>query len=82
VAIAAYSSCVPTLAISYSAKSQGIASDLGMSKYVVSTNDCELRDKFVELVREEQQIKSQLADEMAKPIRKHSLDLASCLTPK
>lgn len=39
VTIAAWSSCVPALAVGYSAKAKGIAGDLGQGKYVVDVNN-------------------------------------------
>jgi polysaccharide pyruvyl transferase WcaK-like protein len=73
-AIAAYSSCVPTLAVSYSAKSRGIAADLYMSRHVVdigrAADVLELKNKFIELTDKEQEIKSRLADEMPRYIEK------------
>lgn len=47
VAIAAYSSLVPTLAIGYSTKAKGIAADLGFSDYVVDVLDSDMEDKIL-----------------------------------
>ena len=44
--IAAYSSCVPCLAIGYSTKARGIAADLDMSDYVVDCNDFCFEEKL------------------------------------
>lgn len=62
--IAAYSSCVPTIAIGYSVKAQGIAKDLNTDKYVVAINEIknhqDLVERFKNLCNEERQIKSNL----------------------
>ena len=58
--IAAYSSFVPTLALGYSSKAQGIAQDLGMSDYVIETmsikSGMELVDKLKTMVANESSI--------------------------
>ena len=61
--IAAYSSCVPALALSYSIKSIGIANDLfgNSGKYVVSRKDLinvyDLKEIFIEnLIKQEEEI--------------------------
>ncbi|HEX3027127.1 MAG TPA: polysaccharide pyruvyl transferase family protein, partial [Clostridia bacterium] len=63
--IAAYSGCVPTLAVGYSVKSQGIARDI-FGEYrdlVVSVRQLraedELRDRFVRLTERETKIREQ-----------------------
>ncbi len=71
--IAAYSSCVPTLVIGYSMKSDGIAEDLGLSEYVLQVKD--LRDDgdivnaFKKLYSNETAIKQQLSKVMPQYIR-------------
>jgi polysaccharide pyruvyl transferase WcaK-like protein len=60
-AIAAYSSCVPTLAVGYSSKSCGIAADLGMDAYAVDVdNISELTGMFRLLMRNENRIRQTL----------------------
>ncbi len=39
--IAGYSSCVPTLAVSYSVKADGIGKDLGMEQWVIPISECD-----------------------------------------
>lgn len=59
-AIAAYSSCVPVLAIGYSAKSAGIAADLGQEKYLLdidTLNADKLCEAFFMLVDENKEIR-------------------------
>jgi colanic acid/amylovoran biosynthesis protein len=67
-AIAAYSSLVPTLAIGYSVKSWGIASDLGMSDYVVDIqsihSSTDLLKPFFRLVKNEAVIRDSLSRRM------------------
>lgn len=63
--IAAYSNGVPTIVLGYSVKSRGIAKDLfGEEKFVLdssSVTSCEiLEDEFVKLMKQENEIKSQL----------------------
>lgn len=64
VTIAAYSSCVPTLAIGYSTKAKGIAKDLGYSDYIVDVEDAKMEEallcKFKEMVKHESELKEQL----------------------
>ncbi|WP_027630240.1 polysaccharide pyruvyl transferase family protein [Ruminiclostridium cellobioparum] len=66
--IAAYSSSVPTLALGYSSKAFGIASDLGMSDYVINTEAVldgqVLKQTFQKLMSNEQQIKKMLTGKM------------------
>lgn len=50
--IAAYSSCVPCLAIGYSTKAHGIAHDLDMSDYVVDCADSFFADKISSAFRD------------------------------
>jgi polysaccharide pyruvyl transferase WcaK-like protein len=63
-AIAAYSTCVPCTALGYSTKAVGIASDLGLSDYVVSIGDLTsknvLLQRFTQLIENENEVKSQL----------------------
>lgn len=67
-AIAAYSSCVPTLAVGYSVKSYGIAADLGMSEYIVQADQLEggfeLVSMFKDLMASEEVIKQKLMEKM------------------
>lgn len=67
-AIAAYSSLVPSLAIGYSSKSLGIASDLGMADYVINveqiSNEQYLKDAFIKLKSDEMRIRGMLAEQM------------------
>lgn len=64
--IAAYSSCVPTLAIGYSVKSRGIAKDLFGTEenYVVTVqglkHDGEFRDAFIWICDHEEEIRTHL----------------------
>jgi polysaccharide pyruvyl transferase WcaK-like protein len=48
-AIAAYSSCIPVLAIGYSSKAAGIAADLGVSDYVLSIDAIVAEDTITKL---------------------------------
>ena len=67
-AIAAYSSCVPVLAVGYSAKAQGIAQDLEMSDYVIEVGKIETGMELVRLfkamVANESSIKASLKEIM------------------
>lgn len=61
--IAAYSSMIPSIVLGYSIKSIGIASDLGMEKYVLPIEQLEdgsLLVSFREIVQEEQKVKGML----------------------
>ncbi len=65
--IAAYSTYVPTMVLGYSVKSKGIARDLfGKEKLVVNveelSNSKELKDKFNEMVAEEEELRERLKD--------------------
>lgn len=40
--IAGYSSCVPTLVVGYSVKSQGLGKDLGMEQWVIPLENCDV----------------------------------------
>ncbi len=66
--IAAYSSLVPTIALGYSSKAFGIATDLGMSDYVLDVGT--ISDKkyliqvFANLIADERKIKRSLSDQM------------------
>ncbi len=65
--IAAYSTYVPTMVLGYSVKSKGIARDLfGKEKLVVNveelSNSKELKDKFNEMVAEEEELGERLKD--------------------
>ena len=51
VCIAAYSSCVPSIALGYSSKAQGIAQDLGMSNYVVEAGSINSGMELVNMFR-------------------------------
>ena len=68
--IAAYSSCVPTIAVGYSIKSRGIAKDLFGTEehYVLSVQGLNgknnLRDEFEWLMENEQSIRKHLKDVM------------------
>ena len=68
VTIAAYSSCVPTLAIGYSTKASGIAMDLGFLEYVIPIENENLTEKicesFKKLQREQQVLRNRLNTEM------------------
>ena len=65
VTIAAYSSCVPTLAIGYSTKARGIGKDLKMENYVVNVEDSNfeqlLLDSFSSLLENEDEIRATLS---------------------
>jgi polysaccharide pyruvyl transferase WcaK-like protein len=73
VAVAAYSSCVPTLAVSYSVKSRGLANDLHMSNYVAGIEEIsdgtELATAFRSLVRDQKTISSRLRRQMPSYIK-------------
>ena len=64
VTIAAYSSCVPTLAIGYSTKAKGIADDLNLEEYVIDVEEDKLQQKleeqFLKLYKNKRQLKEQL----------------------
>lgn len=68
VTIAAYSSCVPALAISYSTKAKGIAMDLGLSDYVIDILDLKIKEtmlcQFEKLMMEERDLRRQLTLQM------------------
>lgn len=63
-AIAAYSSVVPTLAITYSDKGRGIACDLEMDEYAISIDEMNKKNdvlkKFLKLMEEEENIRKTL----------------------
>ena len=73
VTIAAYSSCVPTLAIGYSTKAKGIADDLNLEEYVIAIEEDKLQQKleerFLELYKNKRQLKKQLKGEMKQYIQ-------------
>lgn len=63
--VAAYSSCVPALAIGYSVKSAGIAADLGQEDFVLDAAALDtpaLLDAFGRLRRREQAVRETLAE--------------------
>lgn len=66
--IAAYSSCVPTLAIGYSTKARGIATDLGFSEYVVDIMNedisKELLSRFEMMVEDKNVLRQKLCFQM------------------
>ncbi len=68
LAIAAYSSCVPVLAVGYNVKSSGIAADLGLADYVLQvdnlTDDAAIAAAFRWLVADESKIVGQLQSVM------------------
>ena len=73
--IAAYSSGVPTIALGYSVKARGIAKDIfGEEKYVLDikamTNYEELRDEFLKLLENENEIRKELMKSI--PLRMRS----------
>lgn len=73
--IAAYSSGVPTIALGYSVKARGIAKDIfGEEKYVLDikavTNCEELRDEFLKLLENENEIRRELMKSI--PLRMRS----------
>ncbi|MGN1101051.1 MAG: polysaccharide pyruvyl transferase family protein [Huintestinicola sp.] len=73
--IAAYSSGVPTIALGYSVKARGIAKDIfGEEKYVLDikamTNYEELRDEFLKLLENENEIRRELMKSI--PLRMRS----------
>jgi len=83
VAIAAYSSLVPTLAIGYSSKAQGIASDLGMSEYVLGVdqinNERDVIDKFLILKGSKEHVKSELSSRIPDYIQAAVSESFSCI---
>lgn len=74
VTIAAYSSFVPVLAIGYSTKSKGIASDLGMSDYLFDVEQIPKYDDIISvfntLMDNETTVKEELMKQMPKYIEK------------
>jgi len=73
--IAAYSSGVPTIALGYSVKARGIAKDIfGEEKYVLDikamTDYRELRDEFLKLLENENEIRRELMKSI--PLRMRS----------
>lgn len=73
--IAAYSSGVPTIALGYSVKARGIAKDIfGEEKYVLDikamTNYEKLRDEFLKLLENENEIRRELMKSI--PLRMRS----------
>ena len=64
VVIAAYSACIPSIAIGYSAKAMGIALDLGQEDHVVETGSIisgkELVEAFKVLIANEASIRKHL----------------------
>lgn len=68
VTIAAYSSCVPTLAIGYSTKARGIGKDLGLEEYVVDVEAVDfenlLMERFISLRENESAIRESLENRM------------------
>ena len=72
-AIAAYSSCVPTLAVGYSVKSHGIAEDLGMERHVLNAVDIanghELVNSFKVMAANEKSITELLSRRIPQYIR-------------
>lgn len=69
VTIAAYSSCVPTLAIGYSTKARGIGRDLGLEKYVANVEEVDfeklLMERFISLLENESDIRESLESRMS-----------------
>lgn len=67
-AIAGYSTLVPTLAIGYSIKAKGIASDLGLYDYVIDVGKLSKEDEilsvFCKLVHYEKLLRNTLAEQM------------------
>lgn len=60
-AIAAYSSCVPTLAIGYSSKAVGIGKDLGCLDYVLPLENIDLlKEKTIDLLHNEDSVRKHL----------------------
>lgn len=68
--IAAYSSSIPTIALSYSVKAMGIAKDLGFEDYVIPLEDLvdfnKILHKFNSLLSAEQELKNTLQKNMSK----------------
>ena len=63
--ISAYSSNIPSIVLGYSVKSFGIASDLGVEKYVLAIERLKkesLLSSFQELIKEEEKIKDMLCE--------------------
>lgn len=63
--VAAYSSCVPALAVGYSVKSAGIAADLGQEAFVLDAGTLDapaLLDAFRRLRQREQAVRQALAE--------------------
>lgn len=71
--IAAWSSGVPAVAVGYSAKSRGIAGDLGQEQYVVDINSINrdiLCRTFNRLVSEKHKVRSILAERVPECVRR------------
>lgn len=71
--IAAWSSSVPTIAVGYSAKSRGIAGDLGQEQYVVDINSIDnniLCSAFDRLVSEKHNIQNVISERAAECIER------------
>lgn len=68
VTIAAYSSCVPTLAIGYSTKARGIGKDLKLEEYVIDVEDEDFEEllisNFCKLKENEVNIRAILEESM------------------
>lgn len=66
--IAAYSVCVPALAVGYSSKANGIARDLGMADYVINVGDMKdskvLLNGFTKMAENENLIRTQLEEQI------------------
>lgn len=79
--IAAYSTCVPSIAIGYSVKAQGIAEDLKMQNYVLSITDITdittLMEMFKSICKEENEIRLNLDNLNPKIKRRAQFNITS-----
>lgn len=77
--IAAYSSCVPVLAVGYSVKSAGIAADLGQEAFVLDADSLDaekLLAAFDQLRKQEREIRKTLAERLPtylKTVSRHEI---------
>lgn len=78
--IAAYSSCIPTIAIGYSVKAKGIALDLEMEDYILPldkfSDECSLLSKFNLMIENEVYLRERLKKKMPTYIQKAKIDIS------
>lgn len=80
-AIAAYSSCIPTIAIGYSVKAKGIALDLGFEDYVLPLNnfsdEYSLLTMFKRMMENERCLKQMLEKKISEYKQKAKINMFS-----